>query len=200
MDLMGFSISEGIFYGSGHPGPGQNLPDPLGVLVSVDGGQFWFPDGVTGEVDFHLLKVAGETMVGVAANYGIVISSLDGGQTWSKIEFPSLTSFDLDPENGREMLLASEGVLLKASAVGKPLEPVATPTTVNLIEWSDSGVYYATMTTIFLSPESDGNFTALSEEFNNISALAADAGAIIVMDDQGVHVSKDNGTTFELLT
>ena len=29
MDLMGFSISEGIFYGSGHPGPGQNLPNPL---------------------------------------------------------------------------------------------------------------------------------------------------------------------------
>ena len=45
MDLMGFSISEGIFYGSGHPGPGQNLPNPLGVLVSDDGGQFWIPQG-----------------------------------------------------------------------------------------------------------------------------------------------------------
>ena len=200
MDLMGFSISEGIYYGSGHPGPGQNLPDPLGILVSDDGGQSWSPDGLTGEVDFHLLKVSGQTMVGVAANYGIVISSLDGGQTWSQMEAPSLTSLALNPDNGKEMLLASEGVLLKASEVGKPFEPVATPTTVNLIEWSDGGIYYATKTAIFLSPESEVNFTALSKEFNNISALAADAGSIIVMDDQGVHISKDSGTTFELLT
>lgn len=199
MDLMGFSISEGIFYGSGHPGPRQNLPDPLGILVSDDRGESWAPLELTGEVDFHLLKVSGDIMAGVAANYGLVISSLDGGKSWSQIEVPSLTSLDLNPANGKEMLLASEGALLKFSLVDKQYESVATPTPVNLVEWSDSGVYFASDTEIFLSSASDGNFTALFGGFNNISALAADAESIIVMDDQGVHISKDNGITFELL-
>lgn len=199
MDLMGFSISDGIFYGSGHPGPRQSLPNPLGILVSEDGGRSWVPDALTGEVDFHLLEVSGDTMVGVAANYGIVITSIDGGKSWSSIEVPALTSLVLNPANGNELLLASDGVLLKSSEAGKPFEPVATPASANLLEWSDGGVYYATSTKIYFSPVPEGPFAALSKEFNKITALAASSKAVIVMDGNGVHVSRDNGITFELL-
>lgn len=200
MDLMGFSISEGIFYGSGHPGPGQNFPDPLGILVSDDGGRSWNADVLTGEVDFHLLKVSGDTMVGVAANYGIVIGSVDKGQSWFNIDIPALTSLDLNPANSNELLVASEGALLRSSEVGKQLQPVETPTPVKLIEWSDDGIFYATETEIYVSPATGGSFTALSQEFQNISALAAETGSIIVMDNQGVHISKDNGATFDLFS
>lgn len=33
-DIMGLAYSDGIFYSSGHPGPLQNLPNPVGLLES----------------------------------------------------------------------------------------------------------------------------------------------------------------------
>jgi hypothetical protein len=43
-DFMGFSAhpsEEGVLYTSGHPAPGSALPNPLGFMVSRDGGQSW---------------------------------------------------------------------------------------------------------------------------------------------------------------
>lgn len=40
-DLMGFTTGKdnGVFYASGHPGEGSDLPNPLGLIRSVDGGK-----------------------------------------------------------------------------------------------------------------------------------------------------------------
>lgn len=84
-DAMGLTIDKGVFYASGHPGPGQDFPNPLGILESRDNGDTWTPKSLTGEVDFHLLEVSGDAMVGVAANYGVVVGSQDGAVTWSNI-------------------------------------------------------------------------------------------------------------------
>ena len=66
-DAMGLTIDKGVFYASGHPGPGQDFPNPLGILESRDNGNTWTPKTFTGEVDFHLLEVSGDAIVGIAA-------------------------------------------------------------------------------------------------------------------------------------
>jgi len=41
-DIMGFSVlGPARFIGSGHPGPGPDLPPNLGLIESRDGGKSW---------------------------------------------------------------------------------------------------------------------------------------------------------------
>jgi photosystem II stability/assembly factor-like uncharacterized protein len=82
-DLMGFTAGqeEGIFYASGHPGPGSNFPNPLGLIRSVDGGKTWEPLSRQGESDFHALTT---TKSGIVAFDGALRTSPDG-KTWTTV-------------------------------------------------------------------------------------------------------------------
>ena len=60
-DYMGFAATRTRIYSSGHPAPGSPLPDPFGLIRSVDGGTSWEKLGLTGESDFHLLAASWNT-------------------------------------------------------------------------------------------------------------------------------------------
>lgn len=82
-DLMGFTAgpAEGVFYASGHPGPGSDLPNPLGLLRSSDGGKTWDKLSRQGESDFHAMTT---TQSGIVAFDGQLRVSTDGS-TWNTI-------------------------------------------------------------------------------------------------------------------
>lgn len=82
-DLMGFTAGpgEGVFYASGHPGPGSDLPNPMGLLKSSDGGKTWEQLSRQGESDFHAMTV---TQSGIVAFDGQLQSSADG-RNWTTI-------------------------------------------------------------------------------------------------------------------
>ncbi|MDI2022319.1 F510_1955 family glycosylhydrolase [Paenarthrobacter nicotinovorans] len=81
-DLMGFTAGKnGVFYASGHPGPGSDLPNPLGLLKSSDGGQSWEKLSRQGQSDFHALTA---TKTGIVAYDGELRQSADG-QTWNTV-------------------------------------------------------------------------------------------------------------------
>lgn len=195
-DVMGLALDDGVFYGSGHPGPSQDLPDPLGVRMSKDSAMTWEPHVLTGEVDFHLLEVVGDTMVGVAANYGQVVASIDFGQTWSALEISTLTSLSMNPSNGNEILLASDGALLLSSDTGTSFNPVDAPDAVVLVAWSEPTIYLATDSALYQAPNLNGGFSRLAEGFSGIQSIDAYGDALIVLDEAGVHISKDGGRSF----
>lgn len=80
-DLMGFTAAadQGVFYASGHPGPGSKLPNPMGLIRSVDGGKTWEQLSCQGESDFHALATARS---GIVAYDGTLQTSPDG-KTWT---------------------------------------------------------------------------------------------------------------------
>ena len=82
-DLMGFTPgpSDGVFYASGHPGPGSDLPNPMGLLKSSDGGKTWEQLSRQGESDFHALAA---TKSGIVAFDGILRTSTDG-RAWNTV-------------------------------------------------------------------------------------------------------------------
>lgn len=198
-DVMGLAIDDGVFYASGHPGPRQDFPDPLGILVSTDQGQTWTPQVLTGEVDFHLLEAVGPSFVGVAANYGAAVASRDGGQTWSTLNPPPLTSLAVNPMNSNDVLVASEGLLHLSTDMGAKFAPLPSPEGVLFVEWIHNRVFLATGSTLHEGPGAGGPFSPLGYSFSNISAIGAHGSAVIVFDQRGVHVSRDGGTSFELL-
>ncbi|MBT2588377.1 F510_1955 family glycosylhydrolase [Arthrobacter sp. ISL-95] len=81
-DLMGFTAGkDGVFYASGHPGPGSDMPNPMGLIKSTDGGQTWEKLSRQGESDFHALTT---TKSGIVAFDGQLRSSPDG-KTWNTV-------------------------------------------------------------------------------------------------------------------
>jgi hypothetical protein len=167
--------------------------------VSSDAGKTWTPESLTGEVDFHLLEAVGATRVGVAANYGAVVGSEDGGVTWSTLDVPSLTSMSLNPADSAEMLLASEGLLYLSTDAGSTFQQTKAPLGVLTVEWSDTSIFVASDSAVFRSASAAGPFTALSEAFTNLSDMGAHGTKVVVMDEQGVHVSENRGESFTLL-
>ncbi|MCO4254490.1 F510_1955 family glycosylhydrolase [Pseudarthrobacter cellobiosi] len=82
-DLMGFTSGkdQGVYYASGHPGKGSNLPNPLGLVRSTDGGKTWEQLSRQGESDFHALTVSKS---GIVAFDGTLRTSPDG-KTWTTV-------------------------------------------------------------------------------------------------------------------
>lgn len=79
IDLMGFTVAgPGHYYASGHPGTATDLPQPVGLIESRDGGNTWTVLSRGGGSDFHALTTAGSTVVGFD---GALRSTADG-RTW----------------------------------------------------------------------------------------------------------------------
>jgi len=107
-DLMGFTVSpDGTLYASGHPDlQTEELRDPegdphLGLVRSDDGGRTWQSVSLLGEVDFHALTVAGDTLIGADATTGRVLASQDGGESWeerSQLPLFALAAHPLDSQ------------------------------------------------------------------------------------------------------
>lgn len=89
-DHMGFLVhprQPGVLLTSGHPGPRDRRPNPLGVEVSRDGGLSWQPLALAGEADFH---AAAQSLSDPQVIYGWNVTgrtglyrTRDGGRTWA---------------------------------------------------------------------------------------------------------------------
>ncbi len=83
-DLMGMTGIPGTdtLASSGHPGVGSDFPNPVGLILSDDGGLTWSAASLTGQVDFHALAADGTVVVGYGGGDGVLVSS-DGGQSFT---------------------------------------------------------------------------------------------------------------------
>jgi hypothetical protein len=119
-DLMGFradATTPGVLYGSGHPDLRTGLPNPLGLIVSRDGGVTWQTTSLAGEADFHALS-AQQTNANVIVGFNVgsefgMLRSLDGGTTWTPLPSEpllaagSVTSVDVHPTDADTILAAT---------------------------------------------------------------------------------------------
>jgi hypothetical protein len=71
MDFMGFAVAgPDEFVSSGHAGPGGELPEPMGLIRSVDTGRTWEVASRGSESDFHVLTTAGARGDGLRRSTG----------------------------------------------------------------------------------------------------------------------------------
>lgn len=99
-DFMGFAAhptQPGVLYSSGHPAPGSGIANPVGFMVSTDGGATWQVQALEGEVDFHAMTVGADGSVtygwNVTGRPGLYRSD-DGGHTWDVVDAPQLHAAD----------------------------------------------------------------------------------------------------------
>lgn len=119
-DYMGFTHhpqTQGTVYVSGHP-QGGGLPNPMGLLVSRDGGRTWQPLALRGQADFHAMTISadGGTLYGwnVMASAGLYRVSANDG-TWTRVDAAGLRdvfSLAAHPKEPESLLAATRSGLL----------------------------------------------------------------------------------------
>ncbi len=141
-DLMGFTVhpsDRGVMYVSGHPDlSSRHLPNPIGVMVSRDGGQSWQPLALAGKVDLHAMTISadGKTLYGwnVTGSPGLYRILVQDG-TWARVDAEGLQDvFGLaaHPQQSDTLLAGTRAGLVVSqdggrtwSAMGRTLSGVA---------------------------------------------------------------------------
>lgn len=119
-DYMGFThhpLEQGTVFVSGHP-QGGALPNPMGLLVSRDGGRTWRPLALRGQVDFHAMTISadGGTLYGwnVMGSPGLYrVSAKDG--TWKRLDalgLQGVSSLAGHPKEPESLLAGTRSGLL----------------------------------------------------------------------------------------
>ena len=101
--------------GSGHPDQ-DTLPSFLGLIVSADGGSTWRPVARLGSADLHKIVLAHDRLYAYDAVRGVLLSSRDGGRTFTERAFPhgALLDFEVDPSDPEGLVASSDAELLRS--------------------------------------------------------------------------------------
>jgi photosystem II stability/assembly factor-like uncharacterized protein len=200
-DLMGFTAGkdEGVFYASGHPGPGSDLPNPLGLIRSGDGGKTWEQLSRQGESDFHALTT---TKSGLVAFDGTLRTSTDG-KSWKTVaaDFVPATlagspnsdtvlattheGIQRSTDGGNTWKLAESGTVIQFAAFAQPTEAAGVE--------PDGTVHY--------SADAGATWSRKGKIHGEVFAIAAVKGIegnprLWAATADGVVVSTDGGATF----
>ena len=199
IDLMGFtSVATDEFYASGHPGPGSELPDPVGLIRSTDGGRTWEPLSRQGESDFHALAATNGGIVGfdgqlrtssdgltwqVAENQ-IPVFNLAGASRDGTVLATTEKGLQRSTDHGQSWTAVPGAPLLMLTALSEGKAAGITPEGV-IYTSSDAGLTWAEQGTV------SGDAAAIASQVIDDSTLR-----IWVATHDSVQVSNDNGQTF----
>ena len=183
-DFMGLAGSADVLVGSGHPGAGSTLPDPVGLIRSADGGETWETVSLTGEIDFHALAMDGDRVAG-SATAGELLYSEDAGASWTTIaqgEFTSLAWF-------QGQLWIADGSTLATWAPGdSALTPVTATPGVLVAAPTDGSLLWVLQPDGSLVTSADGVAWTLAGSVSEAAAIAASPSAAFVVTADRIQV------------
>lgn len=138
IDLMGFSIAgPNHFYSSGHPGPGTNLPNPVGLLESVDAGKTWTPVSRQGQSDFHLLAASSAGIIG----FDGALKFTTTGSDWRPLADLGIMPTALTAsEDGTVILAATTDGVLRSNDSGRTWTSLTGTPPIMLLDWVSTDV------------------------------------------------------------
>ncbi len=200
LDLMGFTVAGADhFYASGHPGPGVDLPNPVGLIESRDGGRSWKALSRQGESDFHALTASGTGVVGYD---GQLVATRDG-RSWRPLSAPVAPYSLAASPDGAVVVATSQSGLVRSEDAGRTWRAVAGAPLLMLVDWVDATTVTGVTPdgTAAISDDGGRTWVARGNAGGPPQALGAARGAdkaielLVVTDGALVH-SADSGGTF----
>ncbi|MCW2682394.1 MAG: hypothetical protein JWP33_307 [Blastococcus sp.] len=136
IDLMGFTVAGPDHYlASGHPGLRTDLPNPVGLIESTDGGDTWTPLSRAGESDFHALTtLPGGGVLG----YDGTLRRTADGSTWEQLSIPVEPHTLTTAPDGAAVLATTAQGLLRSIDTGSSWAPVTDAPPLQVVAWADS--------------------------------------------------------------
>lgn len=200
-DLMGFTGTNdpSVFYASGHPGPGSDLPNPLGLIRTADGGKTWEQLSRQGESDFHALTVTRSGLVGFDGE----LRTTADGKTWKTVTAGfTPAALAAHPEGDTVLATTPKGVLRSTDGGGTWTRLAAGPI-IQFAAFSDPAEAAGVEPdgTVHYSADGGANWTRKGRIDGKVQAIAAAKGAdgtpqVWAATADGLVVSTDGGTTF----
>jgi hypothetical protein len=200
IDLMGFFVAgPDHFYSSGHPGPNDDLRDPVGLIESTDGGKSWRTLSRAGQSDFHVAAAAGGRLYG----FDGALQSTDDGRTWVPGD-PTLEPFSLavHPGTPTTVLATTRQGPVGSTDGGRSFTALEGAPLVVFLAWPEPAALWAVAPDgrLHLSQDGGASWAARGSAGAAPEAFtAADADTVHVVLNDRLVVSDDGGRTFRTL-
>lgn len=197
IDLMGFTAAgANHFYASGHPGPHDDLPNPVGLIESTDGGRTWTPLSHLGESDFHTVGAAGEQVYGF--NGQLLVT--DNGADWVPgASDVAPVSLAVDPGGpGRVVATTEQGPVLSEDG-GKSFVHLDGAPLLLFVAWPSSEALWGVSPdgSVYVSADAGGSWDARGQVDVPTAFTAGQDGSVVVATETQILSSGDRGQTFE---
>ncbi|GHC74816.1 hypothetical protein GCM10007079_09390 [Nocardiopsis terrae] len=197
IDLMGFTVrGPGHYLASGHPGGDTDMPDPVGLIETRDGGRNWEALSLAGESDFHALASGDDLVVG----FDGALRATGDGTAWTDLD-PEVAAIDLAvSDDGGTVIAVTDRGPVRSTDGGAGFEAVAGAPPLALVDWVPGGgtVFgVAVDGGVHRSENAGATWERTGELPGGPEALHADEDQVIVVADRHVARSTDLGATFD---
>jgi photosystem II stability/assembly factor-like uncharacterized protein len=200
IDVMGFTTLGKALLASGHPAVGSKMPNPIGVMKSLDGGLTWKAISLVGEVDFHFLEGAGSDLYGADSQSGKLMASADSGKTWMILGTNTFTDIAVSPEMPAMAIALKDSDLLLTDNAFKSTSKIKNNLKITQIEWRKSGLYALSGTSLYKSTNSGKTWTKQSTFKGAPGILSASDQMMLVTVGSDIYTSKNEGKKFKIFS
>lgn len=197
VDLMGFAVAgPKHFYASGHPGPGDDLPDPVGLIETVDGGESWRALSLGGSSDFHTLTAGSGRVYG----YDGVVRSTSDGRTWSAgTTDVRPASLAVSPEDADTVIATTEHGPVISTDGGATFTHLPSAPLLVFVAWTGTGLWGVTPDgTVHHSSDGGTGWQARASIGGPPEAFTVDGSTVLAATADRI-VTGENGRGFTTL-
>lgn len=203
VDLMGFAVApDGTYYASGHPGMQTDLPQPLGLVQSTDGGATWEVLSRGGESDFHALVVSDDQVLGYD---GALRQSTDGTE-WTTHPIPQEPISLTISADGATVLASTGTAVLQSTSDLRTWTPLPAGPPAVLVAYADASTIIVLAQDGRLHQSNDGGTTWTAGDTpiptpSSLSATRVNDSTVEVLVGSGNRVlsTTDLGATTSVL-
>lgn len=197
IDIMGFATLGNVFVASGHPAMGSKMPNPIGVMKSLDSGLTWKSVSLSGKVDFHYMEGAGSDLYGADSQTGNLMYSSDSGKTWRVLGANTYADIAVSPDmSGMAIAINGSEILLTENAF-KSTTKIKNTLKFTQIEWGKSGLYGLSSNSLYKSKNSSKTWIKQSTFKGAPGILSASDQLILVTIGSDIYTSKNEGESFK---
>ena len=198
IDVMGFTTLDKALFASGHPSVGSTMPNPIGLVKSVDGGLSWKTISLVGKVDFHFLEGAGSDLYGADSQTGKFMYSADSGLTWKTLGENNFTDIAVSPKKSGMAIAINGPELLLTTNAFKTSSKIKSSLKITQIEWRESGLYALSGSSLYKSTNIGRTWTEISAFKGAPGLLSASDQLMLVTVGSDIYTSKNKGKEFKI--
>lgn len=196
IDVMGLAVNGTSLFASGHPAPGSNAKNPLGLIRSDDGGKTWRSVSLSGEVDFHALETRGKIFYGVNSGNGKLLHSQDGGKSWKDLGGMKYEDFAIANPKKNQIYLTRDGKLFRGNDGLNTVSEIKGIAGVRAVEVRGSELFVAAGKSLMLSTSSGRSWEKRAAFTSEIADFSVSSNLVVVVAGNQIFTSTDGGKSF----
>jgi len=200
IDVMGFTTLGKALVASGHPSQGSKMPNPIGLVKSIDGGSTWKAVSLVGKVDFHFLEGAGSDLYGADSQSGNLMHSKNSGKTWISLGMNTFTDIAVSPVTSGMAIAINNSELLLTENAFKSTTKIKNTLKFTQIEWRSSGLYALSGASLYNSSDSGKTWAKLNTFNGAPEILSASDQLMLVTVGADIYTSVDAGRNFKIIS